>query len=138
MGIPQNKSLYRRLEKEGPQKEVDAHPDEHFTADGKRIYGHEHGAGYGKAVMTLIVTLVALTVALVGLKKDRSNGNRKSERVERPWLLSEKETLLEQIGQLEKDYTSQIISEETYVSTKNQLRDKLIRISLELRKGLPE
>lgn len=124
-------------EKEGPKQEVDVQPDDYFTAEGKKIYGHEHGAGYGKAVVTLIVTLVALTVALVGLKRDRSNGNRKSEKVERPWLLSEKESLLKQIGQLEKDYTSQIISEETYGSTKNQLRDKLVRISLELRKGLP-
>jgi hypothetical protein len=93
--------------------------------------------GMGKQFITLVVTLVALTVALVGLKRDRSSGSRKSQRIERPWLASEKETLLKQIGQLDKYYTSQIISEETYVSTKIQLRDKLVRISLELRKGLP-
>jgi hypothetical protein len=120
-----------------PKEADDNHANEHLTADGKRIYGHEHGAGYGKAVMTLIVTLVALSIALVGLRRDRSKGKRKSQKQDRPWLLTEKEELLKQVGQLEQDYSSALISEETYVSAKSQIRDKLVQIALELRKGLP-
>jgi len=106
--------------------------DEHYTSDGKKIYGHVHGAGVGKAVFTIIVIFLALTIAVVGLRRERFTRKR-NQNADRPWLLSEKSALFQQIGQLERDYTSQLISQETYDSARKQIREQLIRIAKELR-----
>ncbi|GAB7388542.1 hypothetical protein BSNK01_23800 [Bacillaceae bacterium] len=109
--------------------------DEGYTADGKRILGHQHGAGYGKAATTLLIIILAFTSVLRGLRNERPVEDRHTAWLERPWLFTEKENILQQIAQLEKDYRTQLISEETYVQTKKQLREQLVRIALELRRG---
>lgn len=129
-----------RLLKSGAPKEETAGQEaaateERVTSDGKRIFGHEHGAGYTKAVVTLIIVFLALTIALVGLRRDhRLQKYSNSEKPERPWLMTEKATILHQIGQLEQDNNSQLLSLETYESSRQQLRDRLIRIALEMRR----
>jgi hypothetical protein len=110
--------------------------EENYTSDGKKIYGHEHGAGYTKAVITLIIVIIALTIALVGLRRDHNTKkHRELENPGRPWLISEKASLLQQITQLEQDYASQLISEETYDAARKEIRDRMIRITLEIRRG---
>lgn len=105
-----------------------------YTSDGKKIYGHKHGAGYTKAIVTLIIVFVALAVAWIGLKRDYLTvPHRKKNGQDRLWLRSERTLLLQQIGQLEKDYQSQLISQETYSNTRKEIRNKLVRIALEHR-----
>jgi hypothetical protein len=115
--------------------EKETHPEENYTSDGKKIYGHEHGAGYTKAVITLIIVFIALSIALIGLRQDQGwTRRRRSSHSLRPWLLPEKENLLRQVGQLEQDFASKIISQETYEAAKKQIRDRLIRVTLEIRR----
>jgi len=106
--------------------------EKHYTSDGKKIYGHVHGAGISKAIFTLIVIFLALAIAVVGLRRERFTRKRNRD-TDRPWLLSEKSALFQQIGQLERDYTSQLISQGIYHSARKQIREQLIRIAKELR-----
>jgi hypothetical protein len=115
------------------QEQVNLKVDENYTNDGKKIYGHEHGGGYFKAVITLIIVLLALSIALIGLKRDQ-NTHKKDDSKRRPWLKDEKALLFQQIGRLEQDYAAELISEETYQASRKQLRDQLIRISAELQR----
>jgi hypothetical protein len=107
--------------------------DQEFTEDGKRILAHEHGGNYLIAIVTIIIIVVALTVALIGLKRDGVRLTNRSQKSSRSWLKIEKQNVLQQIGQLEKDYQSQLISENTYETTFQKLRNQLVRISVEVR-----
>jgi hypothetical protein len=114
----------------------DLHIGENYTSDGKKIYGHEHGGGYTKAVITLIIVFIALTIALVGLRRDHNTKKHyRSDQADRPWLISEKTLLLQQITTLEQDYNSQLISQETYDESRKLIRDRLIRITMEIERG---
>lgn len=126
--------LIERLEDGGAPAEADenaAPSNPEKTADGNAILGHVHGGEYGKAIFTIIVIIIALTAALIGLKRDGARISRKQRKGKRSWLQTEKNNLLKQISQLEKDYSSQLISEQTYSSAKAELRNQLVRIKLE-------
>lgn len=126
-------SLSFRLIEPAVQKD---HNTQKFTSDGKKIFGHGHGTeGYVKAVITLLIIIIALSVAWVGLKRDYLSGSRrKTNQIDRNWLRTEKSLLFQQIGKLEQDYLAKLIGQETYFNTRKEIRDKIIRIALELRK----
>lgn len=104
-----------------------------FTEDGKRILAHEHGGNYLITAITLIIIVVALSIALIGLKRDGVQLGQKRKKPQRSWLRAEKQNVLHEIGQLEKDYQSELISKNTYETTFKKLRKQLIRINTEVR-----
>lgn len=108
----------------------DSHPP-NFTEDGYKIIGQE-GIGYGKAAVTIAIILIAISITLIGLKRDYEKSIPKSSSDSRTWLHKEKEILLQEIVQLEKDYKSSLISDTTYKATYKELRDKLKHVSAEL------
>ncbi|MCM3164095.1 MULTISPECIES: hypothetical protein [Bacillaceae] len=103
-----------------------------YTEDGYKIIGKE-GIGYGKAAITIAIIVIALCMTLIGLKRDYQKSINKSVRPTRTWLQTEKEILLQEMVQLEKDYQSKLISEKTYKETYNDIREKMIRVIAELR-----
>ncbi|WP_170007195.1 hypothetical protein [Bacillus fonticola] len=103
-----------------------------FTEDGYKILG-DHGEGYGKAIITILIIIVALTMTLIGLKRDNQQSNNNHVKPKRTWLKTEKELLLKDMVQLEKDYQSRIISEKTYTESYADIKEKIKRIIAELR-----
>ncbi|WP_188453329.1 hypothetical protein [Virgibacillus oceani] len=102
-----------------------------YTEDGMKIIGGD-GFGFGKAIFVMIIIVVALTAALIGLKRDLLKTTGKHRKVKRSWLVHEKQMLLQEIVELEKDYQSNLLTESTYKKTREQIRDQLIRITMEL------
>lgn len=102
-----------------------------YTEDGLKIIGGE-GFGYGKALFTIVIIIIALAAALIGLKRDllKTTGNHR--KIKRSWLVDEKKMLLQEIVQLEKDYRTDLITDSTYDTTKTKIREHLIRITMEL------
>ncbi|MFD2216531.1 hypothetical protein [Metabacillus endolithicus] len=103
-----------------------------YTEDGYKIIGKE-GIGYGKAAITIAIIVIALSMTLIGLKRDYQKSINKSVRPTRTWLQTEKEILLQEMVQLEKDYQSKLVSDKTYKETYNDIREKMIRVIAELR-----
>lgn len=102
-----------------------------YTEDGLKIIGGA-GFGYGKAFVTIIIIIVAMTAALVGLKRDLLKTTGSDRKIARSWLREEKNVLLQEIAQLEKDYRDKLITLNTYENTKSKIRGNLIRITMEL------
>lgn len=103
-----------------------------YTEDGYKIIGKE-GIGYGKAAITIAIIVIALSMTLIGLKRDYQKSINKSVRPTRTWLQTEKKILLQEMVQLEKDYQSKLVSDKTYKETYNDIREKMIRVIAELR-----
>jgi hypothetical protein len=113
------------------RREEDSSPS-NYTEDGYKVIGKE-GFGYGKAAITIIIIVVAISMTLIGLKRDYQKSINKSVRPTRTWLQTEKEILLQEMVQLEKDYQSELISDKTYKETYNDIREKMKRVIAELR-----
>ncbi|UYG98084.1 hypothetical protein [Cytobacillus firmus] len=103
-----------------------------YTEDGYKIIGKE-GIGYGKAAITIILIVLAISITLIGLKRDYERSLNKSVKPKRTWLQTEKESLLQEMVQLEKDYEMKLISDKTYRETYNSIRKKLTKIIVELK-----
>ncbi|MDF0727702.1 hypothetical protein PY093_13555 [Cytobacillus sp. S13-E01] len=103
-----------------------------YTEDGYKVIGRE-GIGYDKAVITMLLIVFALTITLIGLKRDYQKSLGKNIKPKRSWLQAEKEIVLQDLVQLEKDFQSNLISEKTYQESYENIRDKLKRIIVEIR-----
>lgn len=101
-----------------------------YTEDGLKVIGG-NGFGYGKAVFTIVIIIIALAAALIGLKRDLLKTTGDHRKIKRSWLVNEKEMLLEEIVQLEKDYRSNLITGGTYKTTKEEIHEHLVRITME-------
>lgn len=125
--------LFRLLADKDGQKPADG-DQETSAADDKRILAHEHGAGYGKVAFTFAVILTGFTFVVIGLGREKYSVSRRSMKARYARLLAEKKRLLEQISRVEQDFTSQRMREEDYISTRKQLKGRLIRVMLKLRR----
>lgn len=101
--------------------------------DGLKIIGQE-GIGYGKVAVTVLVIIIAFSTALVGLKRDMEKTVRRKKLVNSTWLINERKSLLKEMAQLETDANAKLISNEIYEETKNKIRNRLIKITTEIKK----
>lgn len=105
---------------------------EKFTEDGIPIIGAEHERVFFKTAFTFGTIAVALSAALIGLRRDRQSTIVDVKKRSRPWLHTQKEQLLKQMFDLEKDYHNELISEQTYESVRAKIRSQIIKITAEL------
>lgn len=107
--------------------------EQKVTSDGYPIIGRA-GIGYGKAAITILLIIIAFSAALIGLKRDMASTISKKKSKNTQWLLAEKEQLLSELFQLEKDYQGNLVGRQTYDTTKEQLRNRLIQLTTEFQK----
>lgn len=122
---------FKMLNKPAQQEMATTEADAKYTEDGLKVIGGE-GFGYGKAIFTFIIIIIALAAALIGLKRDLLRTTGKHAKINRSWLVNEKTMLLKEIVQLEKDYRADLITDSTYEKAREKIREHLVRITMEL------